>query len=195
MTGQVQTTVTRHLAELGGNDPVFAEQLKFVASIAGTTARESRRSSDSEWRMALAGPADAVSGQRVFFHPAAGWGRCHRVEDYGGRIGPDLSAIARGADREKLIQSIVHPSRDLTPLFVGHTIETTDGQSFTGLLIGQNTEAGGTLFMADGKAALAPGHLIASQTQSKVSLMPEGLADALTMQDFRDLLAFLLSRK
>ena len=30
-------------------------------------------------------------------------------------------------------------------------------------------------------------------TQSKVSLMPEDLAGVLTLQDFRDLLAFLLS--
>jgi hypothetical protein len=42
---------------------------------------------------------------------------------------------------------------------------------------------------------LIPPSRIAAQTQSKVSLMPESLADALTVQDFRDLLAFLLSRR
>jgi hypothetical protein len=33
---------------------------------------------------------------------------------------------------------------------------------------------------------------IASRTQSKVSLIPEGWASALAIQDFRDVLAFLL---
>ena len=49
--------------------------------------------------------------------------------------------------------------------------------------------------MGGWKAVVIPGTLLASQTQSKVSLMPEGLADALTSQDFRDLLAFLLDRE
>jgi putative heme-binding domain-containing protein len=93
------------------------------------------------------------------------------------------------------MQSILHPSRDIAPQFVTHTIETRDGQVFSGLLIGQSTIEGVTLFMADGRAVLAPPAQIASQGQSKVSLMPEGLADALTVQDFRDLLAFLLSRQ
>ena len=90
----------------------------------------------------------------------------------------------------------VHELLALTfPQFVAHTVTTKDGQEFTGLLIGQSVSEGVTLFMADNRAALIPPSLIASQTQSKVSLMPEELARALTVQDFRDLLEFLLSRK
>lgn len=193
--GQVQAEVTRRLAETGGHDLALEEQLRLVASIGGRRPREARPGTDAEWRVALAGAGDAASGRRVFFQPAVGCARCHRIEDHGGRIGPDLSAIARGADREKLIQSILHPSRDIAPQFVGHTVETRDGDVFTGLLIGQSTEVGLTLFTADGKAVVIPGALIASQAQSKVSLMPEGLADLLTLRDFRDLLAFLLDRR
>ncbi len=126
------------------------------------------------------------------------WGRIVNVgsvNGQGGQIGPDLSAIARGADREKLMQSILHPSRDIAPEFVAHTLTTKDNQEFTGLLIGQSVNEGVTLFMADGRAVLIPPALIESQTQSQVSLMPEGLVSALTVQDFRDLLAFLLSRR
>lgn len=151
--------------------------------------------SDEEWRKALANAGDSSSGRRIFFNASTGCARCHRIEDQGGQIGPDLSAIARGADSEKLLQSILHPSRDIAPEFVTHTLATKDGQEFTGLLIGQSVNEGVTLFMADGRAVLIPPSLIESQTQSKVSLMPEGLASALTTQDFRDLLAFLLSRR
>jgi hypothetical protein len=175
------------------------EQARFVlagAADQSTLARPPvRPASDEEWRKALAGAGDPAAGRRVFFSASAGCARCHRIEDCGGPIGADLSTIARGSDREKLMQSILHPSRDIAPQFVAHTVETRDGQDFTGLLIGQSASEGATLFMADGRAVLVPPSRIASQTQSKVSLMPEGLSEALTVQDFRDLLAFLLSRK
>jgi putative membrane-bound dehydrogenase-like protein len=185
-------------SDAGGGAPA-KEQARFVlagaadqVALARPTARPG---SDGEWRKALVGPGDAASGRRIFFSASAGCARCHRVEDCGGQIGPDLSTIARGSDREKLMQSILHPSRDIAPQFVTHTIQTKDGQEFSGLLIGQSVNGGATLFMADGRAVLVPPSQIVSQTQSKVSLMPEGLAEALTVQDFRDLLAFLVSRK
>ncbi len=78
---------------------------------------------------------------------------------------------------------------------MGHTVETKDGQTFSGLLIGESVESGLTLFTADAKAVLIPPGQVAARTQSTTSLMPEGLEQALTAQDFRDLLTFLLSRK
>lgn len=195
----VRDALRRKLEAVGDNTAALTEQARFVLAGSGEqtvlSSPVARPSSDEEWRKQLAGKGDAASGRRVFFNATVGCGRCHRVEDHGGQIGPDLSAIARGADREKLMQSILHPSRDIAPQFVSHTIETKDGQEFTGLLIGQSVNEGATLFMADGRAVLVPPAQIASQTQSKISLMPEDLANALTMQDFRDLLAFLLSRK
>jgi hypothetical protein len=195
----VREALRRLLDSDAGGGAAAKEQARFVLAGAAdqvVLARHpARPGTDEEWRMALAGPGDVASGRRVFFSASVGCARCHRIEDYGGSIGPDLSAIARGADREKLMQSLLHPSRDLAPQFVAHTIETKDGQEFTGLLIGQSVNEGATLFMADGRAVLVPPSQIVSQTQSKVSLMPEGLAEALTVQDFRDLLLFLLSRK
>ena len=195
----VREALRRVLESDAGGGSAAKEQARFVlagASDQVALARPpARPASDEEWRKALADKGDIAAGRRVFFSTSAGCGKCHRIEDFGGQIGPDLSTIARGADREKLIQSILHPSRDIAPQFVTHTIETKDGREFSGLLIGQSVNEGATLFMADGRAVLVPPAQIAAQNQSKVSLMPEGLAEALTIQDFRDLLAFLLSRK
>jgi HEAT repeat protein len=114
----------------------LVEQLQFALH----GPKDMRRPvSDDEWRQALKQPGDVRSGRRVFFQPGVGCARCHRIEDHGGAIGPDLSVITRGSDRERLMQSILHPSQ--------------------------------------------------------VSLMPEALEQGMTVQDFRDLLAFLLSRK
>ncbi len=195
----VRDALRRKLEPVGDSSAALTEQARFVLAEADSQTVLSspmpRPSSDEEWRKILAGKSDAASGRRIFFSPTVGCARCHRVEDYGGQIGPDLSSIARGADHEKLMQSILHPSRDIAPQFVSHTIETKNGQDFTGLLIGQSVIEGVTLFMADGRAVLIPPAQVKAQTQSTVSLMPEDLAKALTTHDFRDLLAFLLSRK
>jgi putative heme-binding domain-containing protein len=195
----VHEALRRVLDSDTGGTKAAKEQARFVLATAtdqvALARPPARPASDEEWRKALAGQGDSASGRRVFFNTSAGCARCHRIEDCGGQIGPDLSTIARGSDREKLMQSILHPSRDIAPQFVTHTIETKDGQEFSGLLIGQSVNEGATLFMANGRAVLVTPSQIASQTQSKVSLMPEGLAEALTVQDFRDLLSFLVSRK
>jgi hypothetical protein len=174
---------------------LLAEQLQFALHAARAESGGSigQPVSDDEWRKALAAGGDVASGRRVFFHPAVGCAKCHRVEDHGGSIGTDLSTIARSSDREKLMQSLLHPSREIAPQWVQHSVETRDQQSYTGLLAGRAADDSITLITADGKGILIPAQKIVSSHSSTVSLMPEGLEKAMTTQDFRDLLAFLSS--
>ncbi len=170
----------------------LVEQLRFA--LRGPQSG-SRPASDADWRRTLAVPGDTQSGRRVFFHPAVGCAKCHRIEDHGGAVGPDLSVITRGSDRERLMQSILHPSSEIAPQFVSHTVETKDSQTFSGIALGQGTDGSVTLVTADGKGVWIPAAQIASDVPSKISLMPDGLENGLTIQDFRDLVAFLLSRR
>ena len=186
----IRDALERRSKSRSSRDQLLAEQLRLALAPQAVT----RPSSDDEWRKALAQNGDAARGRRVFFSPAVGCARCHRIEDHGGKIGPDLSTIARAADREKLMQSVLHPSREIAPQFVTHTCETKDGQSYSGLLVGQGADGSVTLTTADGKGVLIPANEMVSNQPSAVSLMPEGLENALTVQDFRDLLAFLLLR-
>lgn len=141
------------------------------------------------------GRGNAENGRKVFFHPAVGCARCHRIEDEGGSIGTDLSTIARASNREKLAQSIVHPSREIAPQFAQHVVETADGETWSGLLENESKDGSITLTTADGKAVFLPAARIKSHSVSKVSLMPEGLEQALTPQQWCDLIEFLASRK
>jgi putative heme-binding domain-containing protein len=183
----------------GSSDRTLAEQLKFALFPPGVQSGRhdggdpDRPSGDEQWRKTLSANGDVASGRRVFFNRSVGCARCHRIEDHGGNIGPDLSTIARSADREKLMQSILHPSRDIAPQFVQHVVETKDGQSYSGLLSGVGAAGSVTLITSDGNGVVIPADQIASNLPSSVSLMPEGLENALTVQDFRDLLVFLLS--
>lgn len=169
-------------------------------TLAGFPARHqqppgSHPASDAEWRQALAPAGNPEAGRRLFFDPTVGCAQCHRVEDYGGALGPDLSVIGRVANRDRIIDSILDPSKEIAPQFVQHTVETKNGESFAGILTGQQSDGTVTLLMNDGRGVVVPGSQVATHENSKVSLMPDELEQGLTLQEFRDLLAFLLSLK
>ncbi|HEV3417890.1 MAG TPA: PVC-type heme-binding CxxCH protein [Pirellulales bacterium] len=147
------------------------------------------------WLKALDGPGDPEAGERIFFHPrAAGCYRCHEMNGRGGQIGPDLTTAARLLGRRKLVESIVDPSKEIAPRFVPWTLVMKDGRTLTGLLV---TEGPGDLETYSDNAGklftLKPAD-IAERNPLHISIMPEGLADALTTQEFRDLLAFLMAQ-
>src|SRR5262249_53703819 len=71
-----------------------------------------RPKDEPSWRKLLAAPGDPVAGERVFFHTSGSrCASCHRVDGRGGAIGPDLSTIGRALSRERLIESILTPSK------------------------------------------------------------------------------------
>jgi putative membrane-bound dehydrogenase-like protein len=152
-------------------------------------------SSDAEWRKALAKAGNPEAGRRVFFDPTVGCAQCHRIEDYGGALGPDLSVVGRVANRDRIIDSILDPSKEVAPQFVQHTVETKSGDSFAGILTGQQSDGTIALLMNDGRGVLIPGAQVAEHQTSKVSLMPDDLEQGLSVEEFRDLLAFLLFLK
>jgi len=164
-----------------------------LTSMARRSSTAVKPSSDADWRKALATPGNIASGKRLFFDASVGCAQCHRVEDHGGQLGPDLSVIGRIANRERIIDSILDPSKEIAPQFVQHTVETKGGDSYSGILLGQQADGTYTLLMNDGRGAVVPGALVKSHEISKVSLMPDELEQGLTVEEFRDLVAFMLS--
>ncbi len=152
-------------------------------------------SSDADWRKALSTPGNVTTGKGLFFDARVGCAQCHRVEDHGGQLGPDLSVIGRTANRERIIDSILDPSKEIAPQFVQHTVETKGGDSYSGILLGQQADGSYTLLLNDGRGVVVPGALVASHETSKVSLMPDELERGLTIEEFRDLVAYMLSLK
>jgi putative heme-binding domain-containing protein len=148
------------------------------------------------WLKKLDGPADPVAGERIFFQPkAAGCYRCHEMHGRGGRIGPELTAAARTLGRQRLVESIVDPSKEIAPRFVPWSLELKDGRTVSGMLVTE--DQGGVQTYADdtGKLFKLRPDEIADRRTLTTSIMPEGLADMLTPQEFRDLIAFLLAEE
>lgn len=182
------------LVALGRRAPAAAE---LVAMILDPPAPSNPPRHDVDaWLKTLEGPADAAAGQRIFFHPrAAGCYRCHQIQGRGGHVGPDLTTDARLLGRRKLVESIVDPSKEIAPRFVPWLLVTKDGRSRTGLLVTEGPGDLETYGDSTGKLFILSPSDIAERHPLRTSIMPEGLADLLTPQEFRDLLAFLLQEE
>ena len=136
------------------------------------------------------------SGRRTFFHAnGAGCFKCHTVGGRGGQVGPDLTVIARTMDRKKLAESILEPNKEISPQFTTWAVETTGGKVVTGMLLGE--EVNGDLRLGNnlGEVVFVPFKEIETRTPLKTSIMPEKLHEAMTADEFRDLIAFLASLK
>jgi putative heme-binding domain-containing protein len=145
------------------------------------------------WQKLVEGKGDAAAGERLFFHPkVATCFKCHEYKGRGGRVGPDLSTVAKSMTRERLLQSIVDPSREIAPQFTPWVIQATDGTTKTGVYVGE--EVDGTVRYADNEGKIFKLHPreVEDKKTSDKSIMPEGLPATLTAQELRDLLAFLL---
>lgn len=138
-------------------------------------------------------PGDIAQGRRLFFHPEGpGCFKCHVVEGRGGAVGPNLSRIGGSMIRLKLIESILEPSKEVSPQFTSWTLISTSGQVLTGMIVHENE---GTTVLGDstGKTTTVKTADVEERVPQKVSVMPEKLAERMTPDEFFDLVSFLES--
>lgn len=154
-------------------------------------------SEDSDrWMKALEGPASAEAGERIFFHPnSAGCYRCHTMDGRGGGVGPDLSNVGKAMSHQKLVESIVNPSKEVSPQFVTWMLALEDGTVVAAVLLGEGEHGAQTYADATGKIFTVKPSDVAERNAVPTSIMPSDLSKALTMQELRDLIAYLRSNR
>jgi putative heme-binding domain-containing protein len=155
-----------------------------------------RRGPDEEALAAYAmtNAGDPKRGAALFFNDnGAGCARCHAA---GGRgtatIGPDLTGIASKYDRLELVRSVLDPAGRVAPGYQAALVARRDGVVLTGLVRGE----GPTSFeLVDGSARSQVVLKADIEERRAVprSIMPDGLADGLSPQEFADLIAYLTS--
>jgi putative heme-binding domain-containing protein len=121
---------------------------------------------------------------------------CHRYDNEGGAVGPDLTGVGGRFSPRDLLESIVLPSKVISDQYGAVVIALDDGRVVTGRIV--NLNGNSMMVMTD---MLNPDALVGvNQTQiedmkpSPVSMMPEGLLNTLHEDEVLDLLAYLLSR-
>jgi putative heme-binding domain-containing protein len=168
------------------------ETAELVARVSNAAPFERPANADVDAWMSILDErnGDAVSGERVFYSSLARCSVCHQRQGRGGKIGPELTPAFR-LTRRRLVESILEPSKEIAPQFTGYTVATLDGRVVQGLLVREDVN--GVQAYMDDKGQVMEIHLseIAERAPQKVSLMPENLPRSLTLQEFRDLLAYL----
>ena len=154
--------------------------------VLGRSSPPTRHEAMDQFRAALALPGDARSGMRIYQERCLS---CHRLGKHGYPVGPDLITV-KTAGKEKLLESILDPNREVLPQYVAQAIETTQGDSLVGIIAHDNANAI-TLREAFGKETVIPRPAIQKITSQRQSIMPEGLAAGLTAQQMADLLELL----
>ena len=135
-------------------------------------------------------------GREVFARATCA--RCHLLEgdaqppatDPQAFHGPDLTTAARRFDDAALLEAIVQPSRAISDQYRNLVVVTDEDERVDGRLVVEEP-SGLTLLLSDGtKRTIERAH-VASSRPSDVSPMPEGLIANLTLEDVKDLFAYL----
>ena len=129
---------------------------------------------------------DVERGEKVYRTSCA---TCHRLHGQGFDVGPNLGSVA-GRDKRSLLTDLLDPNRAVAPQFQVYLVKTTAGETLSGV-VAVETPAGMTLRRPNGEESSVLRRDIAEIKAWPASLMPEGLENSLSAQDFADLLDFL----
>jgi putative heme-binding domain-containing protein len=127
-------------------------------------------------------------GKTVFDQQCA---RCHTLFGKGGALGPDLTTYRRD-DLDAMLLNVVNPGAEIREGFVGSIVALADGRVLSGVIVEQDKNV---IVLRQGEShdAILARTAIDTIRPCEKSLMPEGLLDALTAQQVRDLFAYLRS--
>jgi putative heme-binding domain-containing protein len=138
------------------------------------------------YRPALDMRGDPASGKMVFGRLCVA---CHQLDGVGQDIGPNLISV-KAHSPEKLLTSILDPSREVEPRYLAYNCALKGGEELYGL-IASETGNGIVFKLADGSTRNVLRGDIKSLQSTKKSLMPEGLETGLSQQDAADLISYL----
>jgi putative heme-binding domain-containing protein len=139
----------------------------------------------------LARKGDPARGSQVFAGVCAA---CHKLNGSGIDFGPDLHQVGSKWKRPDLLEQILYPAKVVDPQWQMATVELKSGEVKSGFILERNDREL-RLKMAGGMDLKLPASDVKSATQSRTSVMPEGLLQNLTAQEAVDLLDYLSGLK
>ena len=191
-------------AEKSALQPILDATPKTPTSLAASTAAAiAPRAFVKAWTLDEIVPivTERIQSKRDFNHgralfAAASCYACHRYNNEGGAVGPDLSGVSGRFGVRDLIESIIVPSKVISDQYGAVTIATTDGKVVTGRIMnlhGDNITINTNMLDPSAQVNVNV-NKIEENRPSTISMMPEGLLSTLNEDEVSDLVAYLLSR-
>jgi putative membrane-bound dehydrogenase-like protein len=139
--------------------------------------------------------ADAKAGAAVFKNvQGANCVKCHQVGDVGQMIGPPLNVVGVKLTKPQLYEAILYPSAQILMEYETWVVRTKSSDVWSGLKV-EDTPDHITIKDTDAKYHDVPKDQIDKLVKQTISLMPEGLNEAMTKQDLVNLVEYLSSLK
>ncbi len=167
-------TLNRKLAEVWGElRETPAERLKLIATLRKQLQGKTSQSAD-------------LSAGRVLFRKTCA--QCHMLYGEGKKVGPDLTGSQRG-NLDYLLENIVDPSAVVDKDYRMTIVVTGDGRVLNGLVVSKN-DATIVLQTATEQLTVRTED-IEEMRNTALSPMPDGLLANLTVEEIRNLFAYL----
>jgi putative heme-binding domain-containing protein len=120
---------------------------------------------------------------------------CHTMRGEGGAAGPDLTQIGTRFSPKDLLEAIVDPDKTISDQYAATQFSLKNGTSIVGRLVNEDK-----LAYYVNQNPYAPESLekvlkknVSSTKTSNVSMMFQGLINSLNEEEFKDLMAYLIS--
>ena len=130
------------------------------------------------------------------FFGAANCTSCHRIGEYGGIIGPDLTGSGGRFAPLDLLEAIIEPSKQISDQYNSINISLKDGTVINGRIA--NLKEDSLRIITDlynpGVMTSVKRSDIKSIEDATISMMPPGLINLMKNEEVLDLLAYILSR-
>jgi putative heme-binding domain-containing protein len=141
----------------------------------------------------LEGGRNHANGRKMF--GAGSCYVCHRFNNEGGAVGPDLTSVSGKFSPHDLLESIVEPGKEISDQYGASIFHLQDGKQVVGRIMNLkgNTYQVTTDMMKPSTTTKITVDTIKSIEASPISMMPPGLLSTMSDEDILDLLAYLLS--
>lgn len=115
---------------------------------------------------------------------------CHQIEGVKGvNFGPDLSTL-RSRNATSILTEILNPNNSIADNYDFWTLELKNGSSILGV-ISQENATGLSVREMGGTESVIQKKDVAKMQKSETSIMPNGLENAISIQEMADLIAFI----
>jgi putative heme-binding domain-containing protein len=179
----------RALSSAGRQDDALRASLSASAGISSAAIEYSVDLVRELGKEALA-EGNPARGEKVFRGALTNCFSCHAIGAAGGKVGPDLSAVGTGLPIDLVIESVLWPNRQVKEGYMTTAVITKSDQIYQGFHASEDKQ---TLILRDpAKDELIRIPIAEIARRKEIgSIMPEGLTNALTRAELRDLIRFL----
>jgi len=192
--------VSRHRVGFKGiNDTVAAktpikpaDPTVDLASIAARKGQIGKMSIEDVLLILKRAKGEVAKGKEVFTRQ--GCIVCHTTEKGQPLKGPFMGQVGAVLSPEQIAESILKPNASISQGFATVQVTTRDKKVYVGFVTAQSAEA---IEIRDitGKVSRVKVDNIKERKELDISMMPAGLSDALSIEEFASLVAFLASQK